>query len=190
MQTQTDNYYIQQTLKGKTNAYGFLVDRYKDLVFGLIYRLLQHKEETEEASQDVFVKAFHALSSFKGEASFKTWLYRIAYNTAISRLRKKNIKLTSINEDIMEAVEPVVDDALKLLAEREKKATLENGLSKLAATDRAILLLYYWEEMNINEVAESMGLTNSNVKIKLMRARKKLYAILERTLKSEWHEMR
>ena len=80
---------IRRILAGETGLYSVFIQRYSPQVFALIVKMVSCPEDAEELTQDVFVKAFNKLDSFKGKSGFSTWLYRIAYNTAISALRKK-----------------------------------------------------------------------------------------------------
>ena len=77
MSLNQDQYYIDAAIKGDTRAFSILVDRYKHMVFTLAMKVLRNREEAEEVSQDVFVKVHQALSTFKGDAKFSTWLYKI-----------------------------------------------------------------------------------------------------------------
>ena len=86
--TTNDQYYINLITQGDTIAFSVLVERYKDLVFTLTYRILKNREDAEEASQDTFIKAYKSLSKFKGDSKFSTWIYKIAYNTSLDRLKK------------------------------------------------------------------------------------------------------
>ena len=72
-----DQHYINLVIDGDTNAFAALVDRYKDLVFTLSLKMLQNREEAEEAAQDTFIKVYKSLSRFKGDSKFSTWLYKI-----------------------------------------------------------------------------------------------------------------
>ena len=84
-----ETHIIHRILKGETSLYEYFLDKYSQQVFILIIRIVENQEDAEELTQDTFLKAFEHLSSFKAESSFSTWIYRIAYNTAISATRKK-----------------------------------------------------------------------------------------------------
>jgi len=92
MNHQDDNLLIRKILDGNTAVYTVIVDRYKDLVYSVVHKILKNQEEAEETAQDTFLKAYQALPGFKQEARFSTWLFRIAYNTAISRTRKNKLQ--------------------------------------------------------------------------------------------------
>ena len=94
MEKKTDEYYIREILKGDTGSFSQLVERYSHLAFSLSMKLLNQREDAEEAAQDSFVKAYNSLSSFQSSSTFKTWFFRIIYNTSISKLRtRKNFEV-------------------------------------------------------------------------------------------------
>ena len=88
MVTVNDEHYIRLVKEGDTNAFAVLVNRYKDMIFTLSLKMLKDREEAEEVSQDTFVKIYKSLGKFNGEAKFSTWIYKIAFNTCLDRLKK------------------------------------------------------------------------------------------------------
>ena len=89
--------YLEKILKGDVNAYSFIVDKYKNMVFSLAFKMTKSREEAEEISQDTFIKVYKNLSKFKGESKFSTWLYRIAYHTTLDAIKKnKNASNTFV----------------------------------------------------------------------------------------------
>src|SRR5688572_2346997 len=93
---------IDKVLAGETKLYADLIDRYKSYVYTIAFKILQNRPEAEEAAQDTFLKAYHAVKKFNRQAKFSTWLYSIAFNTAISYKRKHKQKLQSIENTIVE----------------------------------------------------------------------------------------
>jgi RNA polymerase sigma-70 factor (ECF subfamily) len=165
---------ISRILDGDVSGYKELVDRYKDLAFTISFRILGRREDSEEVVQDAFVKAFHHLSSFHQKAKFSTWLYRIVYNTAISRKRLKGIGFKSIEE--MPFADPQIESDDDPVTEHGR--ILELAMKQLHEEDRAILTLFYIDESSVEEIHTITGLTKANVKIKLFRARKKLQELV------------
>ena len=98
MDQKDDRYYISKVLEGDMQAFSYLVDKYKDMVFTLAFRILKNRENAEEVAQDSFVKVYQNLKKFKSKSKFSTWLYRIVYNTAISRVRVKQNPTMSIDD--------------------------------------------------------------------------------------------
>lgn len=174
-----DIYYIRKTLDGEIEFFSRLVDRYSRQVYLLILKIVRQKEDAEELTQDVFIKAFKVLSSFKGECRFSTWLYRIAYNQSISATRKKRYEFLYIEEETIRNVEDqVVNDALSETNSAELLLKLNRALELLLPDERGLISLFYMEEHTIDEIADITELTATNVKVKLHRIRKKLYVII------------
>ena len=86
--TTNDDVFINKILDGDSSAFAVLVDRYKDLVYTLAIRMVKNKEEAEEVAQDTFIKVYKSLAKFKGDSKFSTWIYKVAYNTCLDRLKK------------------------------------------------------------------------------------------------------
>lgn len=174
-----DTYYIQRTLDGDTEYFSRLVNRYSRPIYLLVFRIVRRKEDAEELTQDIFLKTFRMLSSFKGDCRFSTWLYRVAYNTAISATRKKKYEFLYIEEQTIgnvkdENVETILEDA----DNEELLKKMEKAVDLLPPDEKALISLFYTEEHSVEEIATITGLTVSNVKVKLHRIRKKLYVII------------
>lgn len=173
-----ETHIIHRILKGETSLYEYFLDKYSQQVFILIIRIVENQEDAEELTQDTFLKAFEHLSSFKAESSFSTWIYRIAYNTAISVTRKRKQELIVMDSAmLMNISDQQIDDALNDESE-ERVGKLNKAIKKLDAEERALISLFYNEEKTIGEIALILGLTESNAKVKLHRIRKKLYILI------------
>ena len=184
MMQQKDLYYIDKVLRGDTASFAILVNKHKDMVFTIVKRILKSREDAEEIAQDVFLKAFQSLQKFKREAKFSTWLYRIAYNTAISKTRKKRIEVSAIEDSIIENY--TFDEIIEELDEfslDDKRKYFDNALKKIPEEDALLLTMFYLDEQSIEQVSEISGLTVSNVKVKLHRIRKKLYQSIDEMMK-------
>ena len=170
---------IQEILKGKTEQYEYFLDRYGQQVFVLVDRIVSCQEDAEELTQDVFLKAFQQLSSFKAESSFSTWIYRIATNLAISAVRKKRNDVLRLDDSVFANLSDTqVDEALEDESE-EQMERLQQAMNQLEADERALITLYYLEEKPLAEVAFILGMTEGNAKVKLHRIRKKLYVLIK-----------
>ncbi len=179
-----DIYYIKQITEGNTIAFTNLVDRHKDKAFNLAFRICGSREEAEEITQDAFLKAYKALSSFKMKSSFATWLYRIVYNTAISLVRIKKKGVLSIEDFPADATDFIGNNTTEEEAEAEYRNSLVNfALQKLTEDERGLISFYYYEEMTIDEIADITGISKSNIKVKLFRARQKMMEIVEKVEK-------
>jgi len=184
--TINDQVYINKILNGNTNAFTVLVYRYKDLVFTLALRMVKNREEAEEVSQDTFIKVYNSLNRFKGDSKFSTWIYRVAYNTCLDRLKKNNRQeYTVAIDEYTEHQVKTLENALDALEEQEKQLAIKKCLEMLPSEDSFILTLYYFEELSLDEISKITGLKPNNVKVKLFRSRKKLATILKQHLEPE-----
>lgn len=176
MTSRDDIYYVELVKEGNVSAYSELVDRYRDFVYGMVLRMVRNPMDAEELAQDAFIKAYNKIGSFRKEAKFATWLYRIAYNETVSFLRKKKVVMTTIEESGMDNIpEAEVQDGMMGLDEKEQKELVKIALGKLNPVDAALVDLFYLGGSSINEICEIMHMSESNVKVRLHRLRKKLY---------------
>ncbi len=186
MTSKGDYYYIDQVVAGNTAAYAPLVERYQNMVYSIVIRIVHKQHVAEEVSQDVFVKVYQALPGFQKKAQFSTWLYRIAYNAAISYVRKHKLELSPIDDNVMNNFpdDDVQDNVMGLNADEQKKL-ISQALGTLNELDRVLVELFYLYEKSVEEITNITGLTNSNVKVKLHRIRKRLYGEMDKILKNE-----
>ena len=180
MKVLTDTYYIERIQAGATECFAVLLERYSGSVYSLIVKIVGNREDAEELTQDVFLKVFRSISSFQGNSLFSTWIYRIAYNIAISATRKRKFEWLAIEETMIENVtENEVNDELEQLDNEEQLDRLEKAIAQLLPDERALVLLFYMQEKSVDEIALITRLTTSNVKTKLHRIRKKLVVLMK-----------
>jgi RNA polymerase sigma factor (sigma-70 family) len=179
MYTQDEQIYINRILKGDGSAYRFLVENNKRIVYSIAFRVLNNKEDAEDAAQESFMKAYNQLHTFEGKSKFSTWLYTITYRICVSRLKKKSIDINTIDDDTIENYSDDANTPHKELTEKESRGFVKASIDKLPKLDGLLVTLYYFNENSISEIEEITGLTPSNIKIKLFRARK----VLEHELK-------
>lgn len=175
-----DSFYIEEVLKGNSKAYAPLVEKHKAMVYTICFKIVRKAEEAEELAQDTFLKAFDKLSSFRSEAKFSTWLYRIAYNAAISMTRKRTLEVHALDDFVITNYSE--DDArenLDLIDFEDQQKMLQAALKTLSDEDYLIINLFYLKELPVNEISSITGLSAANVKVKLHRIRKKLYASMQ-----------
>ena len=184
--TTNDQIIINQIIQGDSKAFSELVNRYKDLVYTLALRMLKNREEAEEVSQDTFIKVYKSLQKFKGDSKFSTWIYKVAYNSCLDRIKKnkKYLNDVEINEFTEHQVR-TVDNAFEALVEEERNQMIQECLNLLPSDDSFLLTLYYFEEQSLDEIANIVGLSANNVKVKLFRSRKKLTTILRDRMEPE-----
>ncbi len=174
----TDDQIIRNIISGEQHAFRVLVNEYEDLVFTMCYRILAHRHLAEEAAQDVFVKVYRKLHLFDQRSSLKTWIYRIAYRTAIDHQRKKRVRTIELEKAPM--VADSQDDAQVLMERSDEQQRIRRGLAQLKTIDATLINLYYMEGQSMEEISEITKLSKSNVKVRLHRARHKLAEILSR----------
>ncbi len=171
---------IKRTLDGDTNAFGSLVTRYQDYIFNVVIKMLRNREEAEEIAQDTFIKAYEVLATFKGEAKFSTWLFKIAYRKSLDRIKKNKRSATlELVENLAEDDSMDFESGLAIMLKAERKEIIKNCILKLPEIDAAIITLYYYEEQSVKEIAEITNLSQDNIKVKLHRSRKLLFSSLE-----------
>jgi RNA polymerase sigma-70 factor (ECF subfamily) len=185
MEKKDDNFYIERVLSGQTNNFSYLVEKYKDIVFSIALKVLKNREDAEEMAQESFIKAYKSLHTFKRKSKFSTWLYRITYNNCISEVRKK--KLNYVSSDDVQIPDAQEELNLDGIPEENRAKYIKAALEKLPENEYTITLLFYFEDKSVEEIAQITKMTESNVKVKLFRARKKLYATLNEMLKDEIH---
>jgi RNA polymerase sigma factor (sigma-70 family) len=172
--------HIDQVLQGNLNAFTYIVDRHKDRAYNLAFRICCNREEAEEITQDSFLKAYRALGSFQRKSSFSTWLYRIVYNTAVSYIRIRKKEILSLEDFPVDATDFIGTSASEEEAEEEYRRSLINfAFQKISEDDRSLITLHYYEEMSTEEISEVTGISKSNIKVKLFRARQKMFQIFE-----------
>jgi RNA polymerase sigma-70 factor (ECF subfamily) len=184
--TTNDQILINQIVEGDTNAFAILVDRYKDLVFTLALRMLKNREEAEEVAQDTFIKAYKSLDKFKGDSKFSTWIYRVAYNTSLDRIKKnrKHLNNVEINEFTAHQILSI-DNALEKLELKEQAEAIQRCIDLLPSEESFLLTLYYFDDLSLDDISKIVGITANSIKVKLFRSRKKLAIILKSQIEPE-----
>jgi RNA polymerase sigma factor (sigma-70 family) len=185
-----DIYYIEAVRNGNVQAFSFLVEKYQKLVYTLALKLLKKPEEAEEMAQDTFIKAFQKLDSYEGKSKFSTWLYSITYNACISELRKRRIEFKSLDDrQITDQDEQKMHDYYRETRKEDQEKYLNMALARLPEDDQVLVTLYYYENQSMDEISQITGLTVSNIKVKIHRARKKMYELLHEMLKEEVYSL-
>jgi RNA polymerase sigma factor (sigma-70 family) len=179
---------IERILRGETAAYRALVNRHKDYAFTIAYRLLNNREEAEEAAQDAFVRAFNGLANFNREAKFTTWFYRVVVNAALTIQQKKKLP----TEDLENAKNiPYGSQVLRgseeknIFKQKEQRYYIDLALKQLSPDDVVMITLFYLKEQSLEEIAEICNIEANSVKVKLHRARKRLAEVMQVLLKGE-----
>jgi len=181
----TDQEIINDIIAGNTAAYHLLVSRYRNMVFTLVYNILLNREDAEEIAQDVFVKAFKGLNSFKNRSLFSTWLYRIAVNASLNKKKIKTFSTSPIEEQIENEQYDNIHNALDQQENSERKKFVQLAIQHLKDDERICITMFYINELQISEINDLTGISIPNIKVLLHRGRKSLYRQLEQLLKEE-----
>ncbi len=148
--------------------------------------MLKNREEAEEVSQDTFIKVYNALSKFKGNSKLSTWVYKVAYNTCLDKIKKNSKHFTEVAIDsFAENQLKTLDNALDLMEEKEQQQTIQDCLQQLASKDSFLLTLFYFEELSLEEISKIVSMEANTVKVNIHRARKRLASILKQRMDPE-----
>lgn len=174
--------WIVQAQNGSDEAFTYLVEAYQTPVYNLCYRMLGEPEAAEDAAQETFLKVYQNLARYDRERPFATWLLSIAAHHCIDRLRRRRFVSFSIDEDDeaqMELPDRSAPDPETETVRRQEQAHLHQLLHSLDPTDRAALILRYWQDCSEIEIAQALTLTVPAVKSRLHRARRALAKLWE-----------
>ncbi|PLR80087.1 RNA polymerase sigma factor SigW [Bacillus canaveralius] len=172
---------INQVLRGDQNAFGEIVELYKDKVFQLCFRMLGNRHEAEDIAQEAFIRAYVNINTFKIDRKFSTWLYRIATNLCIDRIRKKkpdyylDAEVAGTNGLNMYS-QIAADTSLPEddLESMELQEMIQGEISKLPEKYRSVIVLKYIEELSLNEISEILDMPLGTVKTRIHRGREAL----------------
>jgi RNA polymerase sigma-70 factor (ECF subfamily) len=179
-----DRQLIADCLGGQTAAFGELVRRYQDRLYNTVYRLVGNAEDARDVVQDAFLNAYQSLDSFKGDAQFFTWLYRIAFNTAVSLKRKQRVILRIESGPGAGGAQEPVDPSESsqpghALEQAEEERRLHEAIQRLSTEHRAVLILKDLEGLKYEEMAEALQVPVGTIRSRLHRARVELRELLQ-----------
>ncbi len=178
----SENLIIEAVRSGDVRQFEKIVLRHSTNIFALAESILKNREDAEEATQDVFVKAYNSLTRFRGDSKLSTFLYRICFNECINRTRSRKIKF---HYEVFGSEELAVNDGFYSMKKSEQKKFLASALKHLPSDYSGIITLFYLEELTHKEIMEITGLTLANVKVKLHRAKNALSKAINELLKNE-----
>ncbi|MCA9192092.1 MAG: sigma-70 family RNA polymerase sigma factor [Planctomycetales bacterium] len=172
---------IRESLAGDSRAYGHLVERFQDRLFNAMLQIVGSHDEAEDVVQDSFVQAYIKLDTFQGNSKFFTWLYRIAFNNALSRQRKRRAELSIEQSREITGSDPVdpLESPDEPLLRDERIAKLRFALDSLTEEHRTILVMREMEDLSYEEIAEILNINLGTVRSRLSRARNQLKLHLE-----------
>jgi RNA polymerase sigma factor (sigma-70 family) len=182
----TDKNLVDKVLKGDSQAFGIIIKNTEGLVSQIVFKMIPNTEDRKDLVQNIYLKAFHKLSSFRFQSKLSTWIAQIAYNNCLSHLEKKKLVLPGGGQDKNGSGE----DTLALLSSRygmdsysgteqfidqkELSGILQVEINSLPPVYKTLISLYHQEELSYEEMVEITGLPEGTVKSYLFRARKML----------------
>lgn len=171
---------VEATLAGDPTAFDVLVTRHRRSVYQVCYRFVNQHEDAADLTQDTFVRAWKALGSFRGQARFSTWIYRIAVNVSLNRVSLKTPKADAVDFDLVADVHQPAPGAA--LDASERQAMVRKAVQSLPPRQRTALILRTYHELSHQEVAEivgtSVGAVKANVFHALANLRKRLEPLI------------
>lgn len=181
-----ENEIIQRVIHGDVNAFRYFIDRYKDMAFSIAMSIIRDETLAEDIVQNGFIKAFNNLNRFKQQSKFSTWLYTIILNEARSHIRRNKLNTLSLDsENFLEVGAAETNQAMFNLQVEDQKRMINDTLSRLSPRESLLLRLFYLNENSIEEIRKITGLTISNIKTSLHRARQNFYQVLKKEMKKE-----
>lgn len=178
-----DRRLIADCLDGDNAAFGELVRRHQDRLYNTVYRLVENAEDALDVVQEAFLNAYQSLDSFKGDAQFFTWLYRIAVNTAISLKRKRRVLARIPDRNGENPIEPADQSELNrpghAIEQAEEEQKLHRALARLSQEHRVVLVMKELEGQKYEDIAATLGVPIGTVRSRLHRARLELRELLE-----------
>ena len=166
---------LERARAGDVEAFGALVLAHQQFVFNLALRALGDEHEAEDAAQEAFLRAWQALPNFRGQAQFRTWLYRIVTNVCYGRLPRLRRQFADLGElDVIEVADDTQPEPLAELEAGEQRAYLWQQIEALPESYRVLVLLRYQQDLAYEEIASVLSLPLGTVKTGLFRARARL----------------
>ena len=181
----SDDQLIERTLAGETEAFGVLVRRWENPIYGLSLRMLGRDEEAKDVCQETFIAAFRNLRKFRGDSKFSSWLYRIALNACHSRLRRSDTGLTQSLTDeredgqSFEISDVTVEGEPDRLQREQRAKAVRRALHALPADMRQVIVMKEYEDLTFAEIAEILQIPVSTVKSRLYTGLQQMRARLE-----------
>jgi RNA polymerase sigma-70 factor (ECF subfamily) len=170
---------VQRAKKGDNDAFGIIVETYRDRLFGLALGIVKNRAAAEDIVQEAFVKAYKNLKGFRGDSSIYTWLYRIAVNTAHNHLRRGKRAGTVDFEEVAPVIQAKGLTPAENAANTELAAAIDEAVQNLPPRQREVFMLHYFEQMTHREIAEILGVSEGAIKANFFHAVQKLKGALK-----------
>jgi RNA polymerase sigma factor (sigma-70 family) len=164
--------WIQAVLSGDKEAYGHIINKYKNQLYATILRMTKHPQDAQDLVQEAFIKVYHQLGKYDQKGKFSSWMFRVAINHCMDEFRKKRYKMTSVEENEAKLLNTNHPEVIFL--KKEKNRQLEKLIETLPEDERLIILLRYVNELSYDEISELLEIQLATVRNKLHRAKKKM----------------
>lgn len=177
----TDEQVIAAVLSGDTEQFSILVDRYQHIVYSICYRYTQNTTDAQDLAQEVFLTTFRRLDTFREQAKFSTWLYRLGVNRCIDFTRKRQQERKRQGGEVQDYMPDSSPGPEAQTLRSDEARVLNLAIEKLPDKYKSVLILYYTEEMSYADIGQTLDIPVKTVETRLYRARKKLRDMLEST---------
>ncbi|WP_026074614.1 RNA polymerase sigma factor [Brevibacillus massiliensis] len=185
---QTDTEIIQRISQGDVEAYREIIQRYQRMIFVFIYKMVNNAADAEDLTQEVFVKAYEKLSSYRGDSQFSTWLHTLARNRTIDFLRRR--KIHESDEQLAYIPSQARDGSpQESLLGKERRQEIARAFEQLSDTYREVIILRCTHEYPFERIASLLGIAESTARVRYLRARQELAKILTRSEGGLVHEL-
>jgi len=180
---------VQAAIEGKQSAYAELMDRYRESIYYMMLKMVKNQDDADDLTIEAFGKAFNRLEQYSPSFAFSTWLFKIASNNCIDFIRKKRIKITSMDTGRMTDDGDVIFfdaksttlDPEEIIIQNQKIKLMRDLVSKLKPRYKELIEKRYFEELSYEEIAEELNIPLGTVKAQLFRAREFLANMIEKT---------
>ncbi|GAA4703375.1 RNA polymerase sigma factor [Brevibacillus fulvus] len=179
---------IQRIIQGDIEAYRELIQRYQHMIFVFIYKMVNNRTDAEDLTQEVFVKAYEKLSTYRGESQFSTWLHTLARNKTIDFLRRRKVHDSDEQLKYVPAQTREESPQESLLG-KERRKEIEAAFSMLSEPYREVIVLRCTHEYPFDKIANLLGVAESTARVRYLRARQEFAKILTRLEGGLVHEL-
>jgi RNA polymerase sigma-70 factor (ECF subfamily) len=184
---QEDYQLVQQAIRGSQKAYTQLMERYRNSIYHMMLKMVKNREDADDLTLEAFGKAFNKLASYEPRYAFSTWLFKIAINNCIDYIRKKRLKLLSIDDpiepnsdhDFSSNIKSGMLDPEERFIRKQRVKLMRTILNKLSLKYRLMIELRFFEELSYDEIAKELNIPLGTVKAQLFRAKEILYTLLQ-----------
>lgn len=176
---------IQRAIQRDESAFQQIVETFQTPVYNMCYRMLLNEREAEDAAQETFWKTWTNLVKYDISRPFGTWILSIAAHHCIDLKRKKQVAQVEIDETMEEIIPDSIPGPKQEMAASERERDIQLYLQYLSDTDRAMIVMRYWNELSDKEIAAAMSMSESAVKSRLFRARRQLADVINRQKAAE-----